>query len=668
MKLLDWILTIIPLLIVLAIGIYTQRYMKSVADFLSGGRVAGRYLLAVSRGEMQAGAVVFVAMFEVILKSGFVLRWWDWVTGPLFLIVGISGFVIYRYRETRAMTLAQFFEIRYNKTFRLFTGVLGFLAGIANFGIIPSVGARFFVYFLGLPPEVTLLSHQIPTYIPLMAVFLGITLAIAMAGGLITIMVTDCLEGIFSQLLYLVIIVGLLSTFNWPQINSVLAAQPPGHSFLNPFDSGSLKDFNLSYILMGLFMSIYGTMAWQNASGYNSASLTPHESRMGGVLGRWRELGKVAVVTLLAVCAMTYLNHPDFAAQSAKAHQDIASISPQKIQDQMTVPVALSHLLPVGVRGALCVILLMGIFGGDSTHLHSWSSLLIQDVLVPLRKKPFGPKQHIFILRCAMAGVALFAFLFGCFFRQTEYIFFWWSITQTIYLGGAGAAIIGGLYWKKGTSAGAWVALLTGSTLSVSGILARQFYGEAFPLNLIEVGFYACLIAVFLYVVVSLLTCREDFNLERMLHRGKYAAIKEEVGEKVIKPAGRRVWLGKLAGFDEDFTLGDKWIAGGLLGWMVFWFIVFVVGSIWNLMAPWPLSVWSAFWHVTSIGLPICFAVVTAVWFTWGGLRDMRALFRNLREQRVNHLDDGTVVGHQNLDEAVLGAEDPLRGEVASKH
>jgi hypothetical protein len=46
----------------------------------------------------------------------------------------------------------------------------------------------------------------------------------------------------------------------------------------------------------------------------------------------------------------------------------------------------------------------------------------------------------------------------------------------------------------------------------------------------------------------------------------------------------------------------------------------------------------------------------------------MRALFRNLREQRVNHLDDGTVVGHQNLDEAVLGAEDPLRGEVASKH
>jgi len=41
------------------------------------------------------------------------------------------------------MTLAQFFEVRYSKAFRLFTGGLAFLAGIANFGIIPAVGARF---------------------------------------------------------------------------------------------------------------------------------------------------------------------------------------------------------------------------------------------------------------------------------------------------------------------------------------------------------------------------------------------------------------------------------------------------------------------------------------------------------------------------------------------
>jgi SSS family solute:Na+ symporter len=45
MQLLDWILVVGSLLIVLGVALYTQTYMKRVADFLSAGRVARRYLL-----------------------------------------------------------------------------------------------------------------------------------------------------------------------------------------------------------------------------------------------------------------------------------------------------------------------------------------------------------------------------------------------------------------------------------------------------------------------------------------------------------------------------------------------------------------------------------------------------------------------------------------------
>jgi len=54
MQPIDWTLIALALLLILAIAIYTRRYMKSVADFMSGGRVAGRYLLAVSKGELGA--------------------------------------------------------------------------------------------------------------------------------------------------------------------------------------------------------------------------------------------------------------------------------------------------------------------------------------------------------------------------------------------------------------------------------------------------------------------------------------------------------------------------------------------------------------------------------------------------------------------------------------
>ncbi len=175
MHLLDWLVIVTPLLIILTIGIITQRQMKSVAHFVSGGRVGGRYILAVAKGEMQAGAVVFVASWEVFARAGFVPAWWAWSVAPLGIIVGIFGFVVYRFRETRAMTLAQFFEMRYSRNFRSFMGVLAFGAGIINFGIIPAVGARFMVYFLQLPPEIAVGSWSLPTYVPLMAIFLTIS-------------------------------------------------------------------------------------------------------------------------------------------------------------------------------------------------------------------------------------------------------------------------------------------------------------------------------------------------------------------------------------------------------------------------------------------------------------------------------------------------------------
>jgi SSS family solute:Na+ symporter len=229
MQPLDWVLVLLPLGMVLAVGLYARSRVKSVADFLSGNRSAGRYLLCIARGELQAGAVVFVAGFETISHSGFVLEWWKWLSGPILLVVGFFGFVTYRYRETRALTLGQFFEIRYSKSFRLFTGLLGFFAGVLNFGIIPGIGARCMVYFLGLPETVSPFSITMPTYIVLMGGFLSVSAFTALTGGLITVMVINCLEGIMAQLFYLVIIFTLVSMFKWQQITTVLLAQLSGH-------------------------------------------------------------------------------------------------------------------------------------------------------------------------------------------------------------------------------------------------------------------------------------------------------------------------------------------------------------------------------------------------------------------------------------------------------
>lgn len=661
------------MVLVLAIAVYTRRYMRSVADFLSGGRVAGRYLLAVAKGEMGAGAVCFVAAFEVMRESGFTLSWWGWISIPVGLFLAISGFVVYRYRETRVMTLAQYFELRYSKGFRIFTGCLGFGAGLVNFGIIPAVGARFLVYFFGLPTTFDFLGHVIPTYIPLMGGLLIVTLTLTLSGGLITLMVTNCVEGMISQILYLILIFGLISMFSWDEINYALThivtasgvqERAPGQSLLNPFNSMGLKDFNIWYVLMSMIVGVYGTMAWQNQSAYNAAAISAHESRMGNILSRWREMGKGPVVTLLCICAMTYLIHPDFAMQAAPVKAEIAQISSHQERKQMEIPITLSQMLPMGMKGALCVILLLGVFGGDGNHLHSWGSLFVQDVLVPIRKKPFTPEEHIKLLRYSITGVAIFAFLFGALFQQTEYIVMWWSVTMALYVGGAGAAIIGGLYWKKGTTEGAWTALLAGSGLSTAGIVARQL-SENFPLNGMQISFGATVIAVVLYIIVSLLTCREDYNMDRMLHRGQYARKDDENAQVMIEQRKAFAWS-RMIGLDDHFTRSDCWITIGSFAWSMIWFVIFVVGTIWNLVAPWPESIWSTFWYVVAIGIPIFWAVVGTIWFTLGGFLDMRKLFHCLQMKSSNSLDNGMVVGHQNLDDALARKPKPVLCKGAS--
>lgn len=651
MHLLDWIILLIPISIVLTVGFVTRLYMKSVVDFMSGGRLAGRYLLAVARGEMASGAVVFVWAFEMIGQSGFVMTWWQKISVPVSLLMAIFGFVVYRYRETKAMTLAQFFEIRYNKSFRIFAGSLGFIAGILNFGIIPAVGSRFLVYFVGFPTTLHIFSYEIPTFIPVMALLLSFTVMLTLSGGLITVMITDCIEGIMSQIFFVIIIFALLLMFNWEEISHVLMSRAPGHSLLNPFDAEKVSDFNLSLVLMAIATSIYGKMAWQNASAYNSAALSAHEGRMSGLLGNWREMGKNTVVILLAICAMTFLEHADFAQQSSHAKNLIDQIQEPQIQKQMRLPIAVTEMLPIGIKGLFCAILIMGVFGGDSTHLHSWGGILVQDVIAPLRKKPFTPKEHIFVLRLAIIGVAFFAFLFGSLFRQTEYVSMWFSVTTGIFVGGAGSVILGGLYWKKGTTEGAWAAMVTGSLLSITGIILRQLYGKEFPLNGAQIFFTVSLISIVTYGIVSLLTCKQDFNMDRMLHRGKYAIDP--------KPANRlkKLSWSRIIGFDENFTLSDKWVASSVLAYGMFWFFIMLIGTIWYNIAPWPLTVWSQFWHMFAIIVPVFFSVVTSIWFTWGGIHDMRDLFRRLKLEKVNPLDDGSVINHQNLDEAVKAGQ-----------
>jgi SSS family solute:Na+ symporter len=677
----DWSLLIAPIVFQIVIAIYAARYIRSVADFLAGGRCAGRYLLANARGESDSGLANTMSKFEQILVAGFVLNFWEKISMPVLLLIGITGFVVYRFRETRALTLAQFLEARYSRNFRLFMGTLAFLSGILNYGIFPAISARFFIYFLRLPATIDLGPFEVSTFAAIMFGYLAVAVFVILAGGHVTAMVTDCIEGIVSHAIYIVIIIAVFFIVSWSQIVQVMSQSPPGHSQINPFDAESVKDFNVWFILMQMFLAVYGTMALQNKQAFNSAARSAHESRMAHVLGSWRTYARLLMILLLGVCAITYMKHPDFAQVAAPVKQTIDQVPSGYLQKQMTVPVALSYLLPIGIKGLFVSMMVMGLLAGDTGHIHSWGSIFVQDVVMPLRKKPLTPRQHLWLLRLAVLGVAGFAFVFSLLWTQVEYITFWWAITSGVFTAGAGAAIIGGLYWKKGTTPAAWAGTLTGSSLCLIGILCGKFWADIVPwiaavvdplgvtlpqrfwLTNMQSAFFATLFAATVYIVVALLTSRHDYNLQKLLHRGAYRVEGED--RVPLLSMRERFRVRNILKFDANFTFWDKLVSGGIFWWAIFLLAINLVISVWNLaFFQWPVSWWAHYWMITAIAFPFLIGLVTLVWFSVGGVIDIRDFFRALSARQRDARDDGRVE-HGEIPSAIASTAAPA-GQVSS--
>ena len=636
LSLIDWLIAFLSIL-VLFFGVrLSKKFVKSVVDFLSAGRSAGRYMITVSQGMAAIGAITIVGQWEMNYVAGFALRWWEFTMAVVLLIITVSGWVIYRFRQTRALTIAQFLEIRYSRNFRIFAGILAFISGLLNFGIFPAVSARFLIYFCGLPLSFNVAGLELSTFPLVMAAFLLISVYFVFSGGQIAVIITEFIQGIFSNFTFLIIIIFCLFFVNWDQIFQAVTTVPKDASLINPYKTSEVPDFNFWYFLINVIGVIYVKLSWQGTQGFNSSAKSAHEAKMGEVLGNLRDIPRWLFLVFIPIIAYTILHNADFSAIADGVNKTLSGVGNSAIQNQLRIPLVLSKILPVGVMGAFLAVMLMATIGTHNSYMHSWGSIFIQDIIMPFRKKTFEPKQHLRVLRLAILGVCIFIFLFSLFFPMTDYIFLYFAITAAIFVGGSGAVIIGGLYWKRGTTSAAWSALIVGSVISVVGIILQQIY-PGFPINGQYFWGIAMGISSLIYILVSLLGKKTDFDMDKMLHRGKYEIKEETVVVNKVPLKGL-----KILGMGKEFTKGDKIIYLSAYGWTFIWVVVFIIGTIFNLSGDVPDSSWMSFWKTfVIINLSVSFFIIT--WFTIGGIKDFKEMLNRLKTTVRDHNDDGTV-------------------------
>ncbi len=755
----DWLIVIIPTLTVMGIGFYSRKYVRSVADFLSAGRVAGRYVISVGDVAAALSIIGLVAYVEVHYKTGFALVFWNNILLPLGIVMSLLGYCTYRFRETRAMSLGQFLEMRYNRSFRIFASALrSFSEMLANM-IMPAIAARFFIYFLDLPHQVSVFGMMVPTFVFIVILCLTLAISLICFGGTLSLLITDAVQGMMLFPLMVVFVVFVLYKFNWStELVPVMIDRAAGESFLNPYDIENLRDFNIFMVLLLVFTSIMHRASWIGA-GYSTAAKTPHEQKMAGVLGTWRGALNTLFYVLIAIGIITVMNHRNFASEASEIRAGlseqislelvdadkrddfnarIAAVPPQvhvigkdaplsqdtnldtpmldaahqafkeyhgdadgnmKFQQyrtlyyQLNMAMAMRHLLPPVIMGFFCLLLVLAMISTDDTRIFSAALTFTQDVIMPLRKKPFTPRQHMWALRWVSIGVGVF-FFFGSFFMaQLDYINLFVTLMTLMWLGGCGPVMIFGLYSRFGNTAGAFTSLIAGMSLSFGGIFVQRNWADTvypwlvemewagavgefleavsgpfspyvvwkmdpvkFPINSYEMYFLTMLITLALYCIVSALTWKEPFNLDRMLHRGIYNVDGDH------RPAAAwsvRNVFSKLIGITPEYTRGDRIIAWSVFFYsFVYTFLFSFVGVvIWNIVTPWPVEWWGHYFFVTTLLVPGLVALVSTFWFGIGGAIDLFRLFRDLEQRNINPLDDGRVEGQVSLADRARFAE-----------
>ena len=313
MSFLDWCIVLIPLALLLWAAVHARKYARSVADFLVAGRIAGRYVLCVGDMVTALSVIALISSAEQNYQTGISVGFWGAIVSPVLIFMSLTGYCFYRWRETRCLSIGQFLELRYgSKIFRVFCAGLRVIAEMSTNALGPAIATNFFIYYLGLPHRIMLFGISLPCYAIIVVLCLLLVVVFIWPAGRISLLITDCVQGIMSYPIFLIIGGYFILNFSWSNdVTPAMWNHVQGESFMNPYDISQLRDFNLFATVVTLCGHILNRASWLGGD-TTGAAKTPHEQKMAGVLGNWRSGFAYSMIFLISIFTIVFMTSPKF--------------------------------------------------------------------------------------------------------------------------------------------------------------------------------------------------------------------------------------------------------------------------------------------------------------------------------------------------------------------
>jgi SSS family solute:Na+ symporter len=422
----DWFLVVAFLIFYGWLGLSAKKRAGTLDDFLVMGRKLGPIWGVATLSATETGLVTLIYFAEEAYLSGFVALILAGIAALSMWMVGWTGFVVRKLREQRVRTVPEYLETRFNIRVRWIAGLASFIVGVLNLGIFLQVEGSFLTVIMGLRP----------VYLPLvMGVMLAVVLTYTALGGMFSVVLTDVVQ-------FVLVVVGVTVT-SFLVIHAAGGWSNMAAVVMTRYGSGGFTfwDSPRYGILFLLWSALYYLAGWSSWQPVVARVLSMRDIETGLHLYRLSSVFmflRAAVPMIWGIGALAI----------------VGTVTPSSAALQ-TVMV---RILPAGVIGLTTVAFVSATMSTFSSYFLAFSSILLQDVIAPLMRKPPSDAVRLKLMQTCTVGMGIVIYFWASFYHFPESVFRYLTLTGSISFAASLTTLVGGIYWKRAGVRGAYLA------------------------------------------------------------------------------------------------------------------------------------------------------------------------------------------------------------------
>lgn len=475
---------IVYILLSVAVSLWAARRVNNTRDFYTAGRSLPLAMVTAMMFAGWFGAETVMGIPATFMEEGLLGLLSDPLGAAACLIL-FGLFVAKRLYRLNLLTIGDFYRQRYSRGVELLTGLaiaLSYLGWVA-------------AQLTALGMLINLLTHQALSINEGIMLATMVVVIYTVVGGLWSVAITTSIQ--------MVITVISLGGIAWLLLDQVGGFAPLWqHAMLNDaFKLPSEVSPLLALAMLTSFLTLaFGSIPQQDV--FQRANAARNEQ-----IAAWSAIGG-------GVLYLLFTSIPLIIAYSAHLIDPNLVERIMAVDGEALIPVLIQQELPLFAQIVFYGALVGVILGTSASTLLAPSFMLSENVLRGLFSQPLNDKHMLLLTRSVIVGFALLVCIYALWSRELDtglhdMVEAAYKVTLVV----AFVPLVAGLYWRNANNLGAWLSILLGFSVWISGELwlssedvAAQWW-----------GFMAAILGM---VVGSLLPHRQGVN--EAVHNGHH--------------------------------------------------------------------------------------------------------------------------------------------------